>query len=82
MTTKARISLSKEMMQTKLFLALNKSNAVDLDFKREKFQHYKGFIGRGNNSALFFQLFKASRWWWQLYSSMPKEGAGDGESKE
>jgi len=48
------LRLSKEKMQTKLLNVLNKSNGIELDFKREKFQHYKGFIGRGNNSALFF----------------------------
>ena len=41
---------SKEKMQTKLFRVMNKSNNVELDFKREKFLHYKGFVGRGNNS--------------------------------
>ena len=26
-------------------------------------------MGRGNNASLIFQLFKASRWWWNLYST-------------
>ena len=33
---------------------LNKANGIELDFKRENFSHYKGYIGRGNNSALLF----------------------------
>jgi hypothetical protein len=45
---------SKEKMWQKLFATLNKSNGVELDFKRERFTHYKGFIGRGNNSAMLF----------------------------
>ena len=48
------LRMSKEKMQVKLFRVLNKSNNIELDFKREKFQHYKGFIGRGNNSSLLF----------------------------
>ena len=58
---------AKEQMLTKLYNTLKASNDVQLDLKRSHFQHYKGFIGRGNNAALLFQLFKASRWWWTLY---------------
>ena len=65
--SKAFICHAKEQMLTKLFETLNKSNGIELKFKRSLFQHYKGFIGRGNNSQLFFQLFKQSRWWWNLY---------------
>jgi len=64
---------SKEKISTLLFNCLNSSNEIDLQFKREGFQHYKGYIGRGNNPSLFFQLFKSTRWWWQLYSTLPKE---------
>ena len=42
---------------------------MQLHFKRSLFQHYRGFIGRGNNSQLLFQLFKQSRWWWNLFSA-------------
>ena len=56
-------------MLLRLYETLNKSNNVVLNFKRQNFQHYKGFVGRGNNASLIFQLFKSSRWWWNLYSS-------------
>ena len=56
-------------MLIKLYETLNASNDIKLNFKRQNFQHYKGFIGRGNNAPLLFQLFKASRWWWNLYAT-------------
>ena len=64
---KAFVCHAKEQMLIRLYETLNRSNGVELNFKRGLFQHYKGFIGRGNNSQLFFQLFKSSRWWWNLY---------------
>ena len=67
--SKAFICHAKEQMLLKLFETLNRSNYVDLNFKRQNFQLYRGFIGRGNNSLLLFQLFKQSRWWWNLYSA-------------
>jgi hypothetical protein len=48
------LKISKEKMHDRLFSTLNKSNGIELDFKREHFKNYKGFIGRGNNSTLFF----------------------------
>ena len=51
---KAFICHAKEQMLHKLFETVNKSNKVELHFKRSLFQHYRGFIGRGNNSQLLF----------------------------
>jgi len=55
------------MLKT-LYEAINQANGVELNFKRQNFAHYKGFVGRGNNATLIHQLFKGSRWWWNLYS--------------
>ena len=65
--SKAFLCHAKEQMLKLLFDALNKENEVDLKFKRSSFIHYKGFVGRGNNAPLIMQLFKGSRWWWNLY---------------
>jgi hypothetical protein len=46
------LKVSKEMMHTRLWITLNKANNVNLNFKRERFQQYKCFIGRGNNANL------------------------------
>lgn len=48
--SKAFICHAKEQMLTKLFDTLNRSNEIELDFKRQLFQHYRGYIGRGNNA--------------------------------
>lgn len=66
---KAFICHSKEQMLTRLFETVNKSNNIELHFKRSLFQHYRGFIGRGNNSQLLLQVFKQSRWWWNLFTA-------------
>jgi hypothetical protein len=55
-------------MLRKLYDSLNQANRLELNFKRQNFSHYKGFVGRGNNAQLIFQLFKGTRWWWNLYS--------------
>lgn len=48
------LRMCKEKMYTKLYKTINKANGIELDFKRENFSHYKGYIGRGNNSVLLF----------------------------
>lgn len=38
--------------------------------------HYKGYIGRGNNAQLLFQLFKGQRWWWNLFTEPTLDESG------
>ena len=74
--SKAFLCHAKEQMLRCLYETINQSNKVELNFKRQNFSHYKGFVGRGNNAQLIHQLFKASRWWWNLFSEPTLDEAG------
>ena len=55
---------------------MNKENDINLNFERQQFQFYKGFVGRGNNTPLIVSLFKQHRWWWTIYQSLQYDEEG------
>lgn len=74
--SKQFIVTAKGILFQQLHEIINQTNKLDISFERIKFQFYKGFIGKGNNTPLVVQIFKNHRWWWTIYQSLSYDEEG------